>query len=340
MRETRITDPDSIRPDELRSRHEAGEEVIVQFSKPCYSVAMLGQLNELCRHFEDRFKVRFYGHYKEGFDCASLQHLPSVRSLSIDSLQAVHNHEAIFLLKNLREFHVGIFLLDFPRFFEAENLRKLRTLFIGETKKKNFDLSLLSKYLQLDRLLIAGHTKNIEAVGSLKSLSWLSLNAVSSSAKLGFVNSLDGLRSLDLILGGRKNINEIEHPRLERLRVIRVLGFDAFDAAKFPQLQELQIEDQIRLNALEFSSTNGELRRILLLNCKELISVSGLRILPRLYEIRIAMTGVDIDELLSAGLPQTLQIFAFYTRKSIVDRNIRKRLDELGYGEFKVAVLG
>jgi hypothetical protein len=72
---------------------------------------------------------------------------------------------------------------------------------------------------------------------------------------------------------------------------------------------------------------------MLLLNCKQLERVNGLEHLSGLNEIRISRTAINIDDLLASALPPKLQIFAFYTGKAGLNRQIRTRLDSLGYGE-------
>jgi hypothetical protein len=80
----RINDPEHIDPELIASAHATGAEVIVQFSKPCYSESMLRQLNPLCEQCSEQLQVRFYGHYGNGFDCRNLRYLPSVRALAVD----------------------------------------------------------------------------------------------------------------------------------------------------------------------------------------------------------------------------------------------------------------
>jgi hypothetical protein len=110
-----------------------------------------------------------------------------------------------------------------------------------------------------------------------------------------------------------------------------VRGLEQFSAKAFPALEELQIEDQIRLVKFDFCEVNSALRKILFFNCKALHSICGLKNLPNLSQLRISLTDLDFEQLLEQGLPQALKTFAFYTGKKKLNAEIRQRLDQLGY---------
>lgn len=329
----RITDPVQIDSDAIGAEHAAGSDVIVQFSKPGYTEHMLRQLDELCQHYSTRFRVRFYGHYQGSFDCLALRKLPAVRCLAVDCLQATDNLKAIAELKNLEELSLGVYLLDDPGFLGSGSFLNLKVLSLSETKKKTLDLSHIAKYRRLHSLSISGHDKALEAISEATCIDNLQLAQTRNTVSLGFINGMAALRSLRLILGGRRNIDEIEHSGISSLSVIRVRGFESFEPQKWPGLKHLHIEDQIQVKNLHFSAANGLLSRLLLLNCKQLECVNGLENLSGLDEIRISRTAINIDDLLAYALPPKLRIFAFYTGKAALNRQIRARLDSLGYSE-------
>jgi hypothetical protein len=84
---------------------------------------------------------------------------------------------------------------------------------------------------------------------------------------------------------------------------------------------------------LHFTGTNKALSRLLLINCKELKSVTGLANLEQLNAIRVSPTVLDIDQTVAANLPPWLKVFAFYTGKSAENEAIRIRIDQLGYSD-------
>jgi protein phosphatase 1 regulatory subunit 7 len=329
--EKRLTDLASIEKAAIASILDAGDDVIVQFSKPVYSRGLLRKIDSLCALHGERVVVRFFGHYSDPFDFACLRDLPAVKVLTIDCLQDALNVDVLWTLQHLTRLHLGIYNLDRPDILEGENLRSLTALSLGETRKRNVDLTSLAAMRHLEDVFIAGHATGLETLTELPALHRLTLSMLAKSVGLGFVGDLDQLRHLKLILGGRDSIAEVQHPQLSSLEVIRVRGLSELTPASFPRLQDLLIEDQIRLGSLEFSSANNELRRIRLINCKGLKSVLGLGKLSTLTELRIARTALRFEDLLAAGLPPALQIMAFYTGKAGPDREIRKQLDERGF---------
>lgn len=333
MKQLRINDPTQLDIESIEQQHADGHDIIVQFSRPIYSPAILRMLNRLSDHFSSRFQVRFYGHYGASFDCLTVRSLPSVRSLAVDCLRNAENVDALHGLENLEEMSLGVFELDKRDILKSRNFLKLKSLTLGETRNKGIDLSPIGEFESLASLLISSHTKGIEAISHLTKLSSLRLRQIPKSRNLGFVSAIDSLTELDIVLGGRNNIHEITSPNIRKLRIIRVLGLDSFQANSFPGLEELQIEDQIRMNEISFSYSNTSLSRILLINCKNLSMVRGLGLLPELREIRISKTAVDVNDLLTAALPKTLRTFAFYTGKEGENLAIRAKLDELGYNE-------
>lgn len=251
----------------------------------------------------------------------------------MDCLQTVEHHKTIAELQHLEELSLGVYLFDDPAFLGADSFRNLKVLRVSETKKRTLDLSPIGSYERLHSLGISGHDKGIESIGRTAALSDLGLYQIRNSVSLGFLNNVKRLKSLRLLLGGRRNIDEIERGGITSLSIIRVRGFESFAPEKPPSLQFLQIEDQIQLKELEFSVANKLLSRVLLLNCKGLVRLTGLQLLAALKEIRIYRTAINIDPLLASGLPPQLKILAFYTAKSALDKQIRSRLDQFGYKE-------
>jgi protein phosphatase 1 regulatory subunit 7 len=256
-----------------------------------------------------------------------------VRCLAVDCLQAADNLKTVTELQNLEELSLGVYQLNDPGLLGAANFFNLKVLAVSETKKRTLDLSHIAKYRRLQSLSISGHDKGLEAVSEAARIDNLQLAQARNTVSLGFINRMASLRSLRLILGGRRNIDEIEHSGISSLSVIRVRGFESFAPGKWPGLKHLHIEDQMQVRELHFSTANGPLSRILLLNCKQLERVTGLEHLSGLNEIRISRTAINLDDFLASGLPPNLQIFAFYTGKAELNRQLRARLDSLGYSE-------
>jgi len=233
----------------------------------------------------------------------------------------------------LQKLSFGVYELTETEILNSENLKKLSELIVTETKTKAFNLEYLRDYKNLKFLIIGGHTKNIEAVGELENLEYLSFNSVKKTP-VPFVNKLRNLKTLKFILGGRENIHEIGENEVENLEIVWVRGFnDISNISNFRKLKTLLIEDNIQLQVVHFDSELSYLNDLKILNCKTLNSLTGLEHLPSLHQLRIYKTALDFDTLIKQPLPRSLKTFAFYTTKQKVDKEIQATLETKGYSE-------
>ena len=154
----------------------------------------------------------------------------------------------------------------------------------------------------------------------------MTLRCIPKKQSIGFVSKIQSLRRLVVILGGRTNISEIQHPKLEELEILRVMGFDNLDSiAAFPSLRSLAIEAQIRLSSVRFTASNKNIQSFRIFNCKTLRTLEGLENLTELKSIRIGTTALDVDSILEQRLPGSLKTFAFFTGKSKRERKNPKK---------------
>lgn len=310
---------------------KAGGEVIVQFSEESYDDKALSQLNKLCSRYDKNFSIRFYGYYSGAFDFNTLLKIPNVKSLYVDCLTKAENVNAIGQLQNLEKLSLGVFELKETELLNSPNLKRLTELIITETRTKAFNLEYLKDYKDLKFLIIGGHSKNIEAVGELTSLEYLSLNSLKKTP-VPFVNKLRKLKTLKFILGGRENIYEIEENEIEHLEIVWVRGFnDLSNISNFKKLKTLLIEDNIQLSSIRFDKELPCLEDLKILNCKTLNSLTGLENLPFLNQLRIYKTDLDFDKLITKRLPENLKTFAFYTSNQKVDKEIKQVLEGKGF---------
>lgn len=259
--------------------------------------------------------------------------IPNVKSLYVDCLTKAHNVEAISQLQKLQKLSLGVYELTETEILKSENLKKLSELIVTETKTKAFNLDYLRDYKNLKLLIIGGHSKNIEAVGELENLEYLSFNSVKKTP-VPFVNKLKKLRTLKFILGGRENIHEIGENEVENLEIVWVRGFnDISNISNFKKLKTLLIEDNIQLQAVHFDTELPYLNDLKILNCKTLSSLTGVEHLPSLHQLRIYKTALDFDKLIKQPQPKNLKIFAFYTTKQKVDKDIKATIETKGYSE-------
>lgn len=332
MRIERINDPVSIDKNLIETELKSNKHVIVQFSDRTYNDALLHELNELCLRHDKNFGIRFYGHPRDPFDCSVLTKIPNVKCLYVDCLQKADNLSALAELKYLQKLYIGIFELQDTEILGAENFTQLRELTISNTKTKGLNLKYLKNYNFLNYLCVCGHTKNIDAIGELSTLSSLALHLIGNKISVDFINKLKNLETLRFMLGGRENINEIDENGIKRLEIVRVRGFKEFkNISKFKKLNTLLIEDQIQLANIDFDQPLEYLEDVKLLNCKTLSKINGLYNLASLKHLRVHTTNIDFDTLIQQPLPESLDIFAFYTDKEKVDRAIYDKLKNMGY---------
>ncbi|WEJ99994.1 MAG: hypothetical protein P0Y59_24375 [Candidatus Sphingomonas phytovorans] len=333
MRHDRLNDPQNIDSNAIRSLVAAGYTPVVQFSQPGYTPKLLGTLNQLCAELGEKLQVRFYGHYSTGFDASALEHLPDVRSLLVDCLTTITNEHLIATLPALSALSFGVFRYDNPGFLDQIGTDRLTSLTLVETAKRNFDLAPLGAARNMKRLLIHGHTRNIEVIADLPQLADLMLGAFPNKKDLGFLKDAKALKSLRVILGGRSSIDEFSHPGLEDLSIVRVRGLQTVgDLRRFPHLRSLEIEDQLQLLSIDL--VGPPLRRVLLANCKNLAEVRGIETLEHLESFRTMQTKLDMEALATGYWPASVRAIALYPGSTKRNQAVRATLDARGYGEW------
>lgn len=85
------------------------------------------------------------------------------------------------------------------------------------------------------------------------------------------------------------------------------------------------------MTELHFDKEIPTLENMKLLHCKKLQSLSGLDKLHGLNQLKIWKTDIDFNEFIKQQFPKSLDIFAFYTSKTKMDKEIHDRLLKLGY---------
>ncbi len=330
MMENLIRNPEHVSKEQIESLLDRKLLPTIQFSKPGTSPLVLKAVNKLCALFRDKLEVRFYAHYSDVFDAAILKHLPEVRSLTINCLMDIVNEDEILSLSNLRKLRFGVYNFDRPAFLADLDLRRLTNLTLSENRKRNFDLAPLSECENLEQLMLEGHIKNIAALSGLPKLRKLFLRMIPKRQSLDFANSLPQLRAMDICLGGRENIDELEHPGLENLEVVLVRALNSLgDLNRFPNLRRLVVRDQIRLHSI--SVRDSILEEIGIYNCKNLEQIDGLLELQNLRRFQSYISKLDLDALLNATWPKSMESVELYTGNQEWDDRAHEVLAQKGY---------
>lgn len=327
----RLNDPSTISESWVSKTLSEHGEAVIQFSKPSsYNPGLLAELNSVCRRSSHGLEVRFYGHYSTSFDAEILRYLPDVKSLTVDCLTSIAHEDEIGQLQNLSLFRFGVFEFERPEFLEILNLGSIKTLYIGENRKRNFDLSVLGACRSLETLSVTGHWRGIEAVSDLSSLQTVRLNAFAKSHNIQFLNGLPNLTELVLTLGGRENLDEFSSQSLKSLQVLRVRGLSSLsEFSRFPNLRHLRIEDEIQLQRLDLAGAN--LERLWLGNCKNLRILLSLNKQNNLKELYASRVALDLGELRDFTWPNTMEAIGLFSSSLKWNEETKAHLAGRGY---------
>lgn len=278
-------DVESASSETLREVILAGRTPVLQFSEPPEQATM-ERVNDFCCEFGPDLQVRFFGFAWKQFDTSIIRGLPDVVNLSVDTIRSISDFSPIAELRALSRLRFGVHEHPDGRFLQQLDLGRFTQLTLAENKRRNFDLTPLGSALSLEQLFVQGHTRGIEAICGLPSLSEVSLSDFPKRHDLAFLNDLTALRSLLLILGSRSSIAEFAHRKLQKLRIVWVRQLAELGALRrFTDLRELVIEDQLRLTGLDISGLN--LRRLVVANCKNLEQIGGLERQDRLEHFSV-----------------------------------------------------
>ena len=200
-------------------------------------------------------------------DLDFLQHFPFLESFDFE----------LYGLKNL----------DGLRYL-PENLR---FLFVGQTKGR-FSLKFLTRFPQLETLFVEGHSKDFEAVGTLKGLRDLTLRSITVPS-LEPLTGLSELWSLDIKLGGTKNLEALHRlPNLKYLELWMIRGLNDLDPiADVIGLQYLFLKDLARVTRLPAMRKLNQLRRVDLVGLRALRDLSPLMEASSLEELHVYEAG-------------------------------------------------
>lgn len=179
--------------------------------------------------------LRFYGNYSE--DSIDWKSLSFVENLQID-LWETNNLEGI------------------------EELLKLKKLTISKNVKSSVSLKILDKLDKIE-ILHTSISKDIETIGNLTNLKYLSLREIKSK-NLDFLSKLENLNEIWLSLGSYKDINGITHLK---------------------NLQKLSIHQIRDFNNEELNSVISNCKNLTALELQNLKNLSGINFIKELYNL-------------------------------------------------------
>jgi len=233
------------------------------------------RINTLLLPKYPELRIRIYAHYDVKCDLLFLQHINNVKKLAINCMEEVKNVEYITKLKSLNSLEIEISSLkDFNFLYDLPNT--IEKLSLGRTKSKRLNLKPLERFQNLRYLIIEGHCKNIEAIGTIVSIEKLLLRSISVE-NLNFLNNLKNLWSLDIKLGGIKDLSVLKSLNLKYLELWQIRGLsDISVISSLTNLQNLFLQSLRNVEVFPNISQLHSLKRVTLENMKGLNDISNL----------------------------------------------------------------
>lgn len=249
-------------------------------------------LNEDLFALRSDVQLRVYGFYSSTCDLSFVKEMKNVRRFSADCLMTAVGIEHLAALENLEELHVGVFSLQNFDFLSSLS-SGLKSLTLGPTKSKKPHLKGLSRFRTLRKLCLAGQQSGIVTVADLHGLEQISLRAISTPG-LEYVSSLPCLWSLDILLGGIRNLSAISGKKsIKYLELCRIRELsDISVISSLVGLQCLDLRELRNVTDIPDLSRLTKLRKVVLDNMKGLKGVSAIGKAPALQEfLHIAAQG-------------------------------------------------
>lgn len=227
-------------------------------------------------------ELRVYGFYQSDCDLSFLTLMSNVRRFSADCLMNATGVEHIAELQDLESLGIGIFSLenfDFLAYLPTQ----LRGLFLGATKSKQPRLQHLSRLKELRKLSLEGQQKDLDVIEGLTALEDLTLRSI-GPANLQFLRSLNRLWSLDIKLGGLRDLSALDGlNQIKYLELWQVRGLcDINVISTMRGLQHLFLQSLPNVTELPDLSKLKALRRIHLQNMKGLKQLKAIATAPAL----------------------------------------------------------
>lgn len=217
---------------------------------------------------------------------AWLEERPNV-SLRATAGRSISNLAFLRFFPRLRHFTVDGYTLEDFRGLDYLS-EDLESLTIGATRKRRLSLTTLSRFKRLQTLYLEGQQKDIEALGELSSLEDLTLRSI-TLPDLSALLPLKNLRSLDIKLGGTKNLGLLpEIGALEYVELWLVRGLsDVSPLAEISTLQELFLQALKRVTWLPSFAASGQLKKVTLDTMRGLTDLSPIAAAPNLEELQL-----------------------------------------------------
>lgn len=282
--------------DEINMLVEDSNLRVLQTSRPV-ELRTAHVLNENLFSKRSDVEFRVYGFYRTVCDLTLLSEMTNLRHFTADLLNG-KGIESLGALQNIESLSVGIFNLDNFDFLRSLPKEKIRKLFLGATRSKRPSLGYLDNFHNLKTLYLQSQQKEIEVLSSLSTLEELTLRSISTRG-VSYLNSLHNLWSLDIKLGGIRDLSDLENMnQIKYLELWQIKGLsDIRVISTMGGLQFLFLQDLRNIVSIPDLSKLTALKRIYLDNMKGLKDISMLSSAPALEElIHVSAIGIQPED--------------------------------------------
>jgi hypothetical protein len=220
------------------------------------------------------------------YDLSSVCGLKYLRNLAFSCLGKATGLEDIVKIPALESLYLHVYRLDSFEFLREISPLHLTSLTLGRTKSAKPSLAPLARFANLKKVYLEGHRKEIEVIGTLRRLEDLTIRSV-TTPDLSYLRSLPRLLSVDLKLGGTKNLAALAGMKTIRyLEVWQVSGLTNVEVAgQLPGLQYLFLQALPHVKRLPSFVGSRALRRVHLFNMPGLKDLRPLESAPALEDL-------------------------------------------------------
>lgn len=271
--------------DDLTSLVADTELKVIQAGQPI-DLATWKQIDDQVLAGRPDLKIRVYGFYFEQCDLSFVAQMCHVRHFIADCLQTATGLEAIPTLTGLQSLSIGIHDLESFDFLNELDTSQLQDLSLQATRSKKPSLRILSRCPGLTKLYLEGQAKDIETISELSELQDLTLRSITVPA-LDFLSGLRHLWSLDIKLGGTKNLKALPQiPGIKYLELWQIKGLSNLSPiSEMFDLQFLFLQALRQVQHLPDLSRLKALRRVHIDTMRGLKDISALTTAPALEEL-------------------------------------------------------
>jgi hypothetical protein len=334
---------DSLTASEVASLADDLNLRVLQTSTPIESPTW-DLLNEGLFASRPDVELRVFGFYSTVCDLSFLSQVRNVRHFSADCLMSAVGIGNLSELTALESLSIGIYDLQSFDFLADLPTEQVRKLSLGATKSKKPSLDVLEQFKRVQVLHVEGHEKEIEVISSLSLLEDLTLRSL-ASISINFLRSLQHLRSLDIKLGGIRDLSALDGmDQIKYLELWQIKGLsDISVISTMIGLQYLFLQSLRNVISIPDLSRLTYLRRIYLENMKGLEDIRLLSSAPALEEfVHVSATGMEpqcYEELLKIASLNAALVGFGSDKKNTVFRQLAAKygVNEYSHHDFAFA---